>query len=128
MNRNLGLVLLASLAVLVVCLGARATSSTSPPNTTATHESRELSGTIRAVNARARTIDVITGVGHSLRIYRMQIAPATLVRARQAALPLERLKPGTVVRVSYQLTRALPTAPPRLDAIGIEVLPMSSDR
>ena len=128
MNLNLRLVLLASLAVLVVCFGTRPTSSTTPPNTTATRESRELSGTIRAVDARARTIDVITGVGHSLRIYRMQLAPATDVRARQATLPLERLKPGTIVRVKYQLTRALPTAPARLDAIGIEVLPGSSDR
>jgi hypothetical protein len=128
MNRNLKVVLLASLAVLVVCFVARATSSTTSPNTTATLESRELSGTIRAIDARARTIDVITGVGHSLRIYRMQIAPATDVRARQAPLPLERLEPGTVVRVKYQITRTLPTAPARLDAIGIEVLPGSSDR
>ncbi len=63
-------------------------------------------GTVRAVNARAGTIELITGVGMSLRVVRMTTAPTTrLVAAGAASSPrLADLKPGDVVRAECRRT------------------------
>src|SRR6266545_1126413 len=55
-------------------------------------------GTVRAVNARAGTLELITGVGMSLRVVRMTMAPTTRLAAAGAAPRLADLKPGDVVR------------------------------
>src|SRR5881397_1705772 len=51
-------------------------------------------GTIRAVNTRAGTLELITGVGMSLRVVRMNTAPTTRLVAAGAAPRLADLKPG----------------------------------
>ena len=63
-------------------------------------------GTIRAVNARAGTLELITGVGMSLRVVRMQTAPTTRLVASGAAPRLADLKPGDVVRAECRRTPA----------------------
>src|SRR5439155_10974973 len=55
-------------------------------------------GTVRAVNARAGTLELITGVGMSLRVVRMTTAPTTRLVDAGAASRLADLKPGDVVR------------------------------
>src|SRR5438876_10144711 len=54
-------------------------------------------GTVRAVNARAGTLDLITGVGMSLRVGRVKTAPTTRLVGAGAAPPLPGPKPGHVV-------------------------------
>jgi len=54
-------------------------------------------GTVRAVNARAGTLELITGVGMSLRVVRVKTAPTTR---------LAHLKPGDVVRAECRRTAA----------------------
>ena len=55
-------------------------------------------GTVRAVNARAGTLELITGVGMSLRVVRVKTAPTTRLVAD--------LKPGDVVRAECRRTPA----------------------
>src|SRR5438093_5653779 len=63
-------------------------------------------GTVRAVNARTGALELITGVGMSLRVVRMTTAPTTrLVAAGAASSPrLADLKPGDVVRTECRRT------------------------
>jgi hypothetical protein len=63
-------------------------------------------GTVRAINARAGTLELITGVGMSLRVVRMTTATTTrLATAGAASSPrLADLKPGDVVRAECRRT------------------------
>ncbi len=63
-------------------------------------------GTVRAVNARAGTLELITGVGMSLRVVRISTAPTTRLVAVAAAPRLADLKPGDVVRAECRRTAA----------------------
>src|SRR5207244_12352593 len=63
-------------------------------------------GTVRAVNARAGTLELITGVGMSLRVVRVKTAPTTRLVAAGAAPRLADLKPGDVVRAEGRRTAA----------------------
>jgi hypothetical protein len=63
-------------------------------------------GTVRAVNARAGTLELITGVGMSLRVVRMTMAPTTRLAAGGAKPRLADLKPGDVVRAVGRRTTA----------------------
>ena len=63
-------------------------------------------GTLRAVNARAGTLELITGVGMSLRVVSMKTAPTTRLVAAGAAPRLADLKPGDVVRAEGRRTAA----------------------
>ncbi len=71
--------------------------------TTAPHDS--VRGAIRAVDTRARTLEVTTGVGLAIRVVRLQV-PATVPitdrkDAQGAPITLAALKPGDVIRVSF---------------------------
>ncbi len=63
-------------------------------------------GTIRAVNARAGTLELITGVGMSLRVVRMKTAATTRLVAAGTSPRLADLKPGDVVRAECRRTAA----------------------
>jgi len=62
-------------------------------------------GAIRAVDVRAHTLEVTTGVGFALRVVRLQVpatVPITDRKAGQGApLKLAELKPGDVIRVAF---------------------------
>lgn len=62
-------------------------------------------GAIRAVDTRARTLEVTTGVGLALRVVRLQVPAAVPITdqngAQSAPINLAALKPGDVIRVSF---------------------------
>src|SRR5438552_2283822 len=60
-------------------------------------------GTVRAVNARAGTLELITGVGMSLRVVRVKTAPTTRLVAAGAAPRLADLKPADVATRSKSM-------------------------
>jgi hypothetical protein len=70
---------------------------------TAPHDS--VRGAIRAVDARARTLEVTTGVGLALRIVHLQVPAAVPITSREAGrreqITLSGLKLGDVIRVSF---------------------------
>ena len=61
-------------------------------------------GTIHAVNARAGSLDVITGVGMALRLVHMTTQPTTLFAGAGASLRLGNLQPGDIVRTECRST------------------------
>jgi hypothetical protein len=63
-------------------------------------------GTVRAVDTRTGTLELVTGVGMSLRVVRMTTAPTTRLVAAGAAPRLANLKPGDVVRTECRRTGA----------------------
>lgn len=77
-------------------------------------------GTIRAINARTGTLELITGVGLSLRIVQMTTAPTTRVVTASAAHRVADLKPGDFVRAECRRSGA------SLVADRIEKLPVGT--
>ena len=64
-----------------------------------------LTATVNAVDSRAGTIDLLTGVGHALRIVRIHVPRRLEMRDVHGAAPLSGLTPGSIVYVEYQRTR-----------------------
>src|SRR5216117_297157 len=114
---------LLTLALLALAFGARSSppaSAPAPPSDSG--EPAYLNCTVRAVDTKARTVDVITGVGYALRQYRMSVAPACEITVGGSGADLKSLKPGTIVRVRYQPVAAGPKAAARLMATAIETV------
>jgi len=88
---------LLSVASLVASFALAAQQPTAP------HDS--VRGAIRAVDIRARTLEVTTGVGFALRIVRLQVPAGVPITDRKAGQPdsigLAQLKPGDVVRATF---------------------------
>ncbi len=61
-------------------------------------------GTIRAINARTGTLELITGVGLSLRVVQMTTARTTRILTASATPRFAELKPGDVVRAECRRT------------------------
>ena len=60
-----------------------------------------LLGAVHAVDVRAKTVEVTTGVGMALWVVRLQIAADTRITETGAPLALALLQPGDIVRVSW---------------------------
>ncbi len=116
--------LLLTLAVLLLSFSASPPPPASPPPaaTTTGPEPASLNCTVRSVDAKARTLEVITGVGYALRQYRMKVAPACEISVAGAAADLGILRPGAIVRVRYQPVPAGPKTPAQLMAVAIETV------
>ena len=61
-------------------------------------------GTIQAVQAKAGSLDLITGVGMALRLVHMRTTSGTHIASGTASLALRDLKPGTVIRAECHPT------------------------
>lgn len=72
-----------------------------PATATAQQPAHNVQGAVRVVDVRARTLEVTTGVGMALRVVRLAVPAQLQVTASGATLPLARLQPGDLVRVSY---------------------------
>ena len=63
-----------------------------------------LTATVRAVDVGSRTLDLLTGVGHALRVRRVHLPPELKVEAGRAESAASALTPGCVVRVECRRT------------------------
>ncbi|HYT05520.1 MAG TPA: hypothetical protein VEM13_11645 [Gemmatimonadales bacterium] len=61
-------------------------------------------GTIHAVQPRASSLELITGVGFALRLVQMRAVAATRIEKAGVAISLADLKPGDVVRADCRRT------------------------
>ena len=92
--------------------GERATPATArPPSTPASVPGasatvERLTGMVSAFDPGARTVDLVTGVGHALRVRRVTLAPDVEVKAGDAPARPEALTPGCIVRLECGHTRA----------------------
>jgi hypothetical protein len=62
------------------------------------------SGTVHAVQAQTGSLDLITGVGHALRLIRIATLPATRTMSGVAAIRFADLAPGDQLRVECRVT------------------------
>ena len=94
-----------SLASLIAPLALAAQQPTSPPAAQPTVPHDSVRGAIRAVDVRARTLEVTTGVGYALRVVRMQVPVSVPITDRKTGqrepIKLAELKPGDVIRASF---------------------------
>jgi len=93
-------------AVLLTPFIASVPVATSQLATTQGAPSYTYQGTVHAVNARAGTLDLITGVGMALRLVHMTTSPTTLFSSSGAGIQLAGLKAGDVVRADCRRTDA----------------------
>jgi hypothetical protein len=94
-----------SLASLITPLALAAQRPTPPPTAQPTVPHDSVRGAIRAVDVRARTVEVTTGVGYALRVVRLQVPASVPITNRDggqgAPIKLAELKPGDVIRASF---------------------------
>lgn len=94
-----------SLVLLLAPLPLAAQQPTAPPaaRPAAPHDS--VRGAVRAVDIRARTLDVTTGVGFAIRIVRLQVPADVPITNREGGqrqtMRLAELKPGDIVRATF---------------------------
>ncbi len=104
--------------VLVAALGSSLAFAAAPQAVRGT-SAASMSGAVRAYDASARTLVVMTGVGYAIRSVRVEVPPGCQIRAAGAAVGSGALTPGTPVRVHYALARE---APDKKTAQTVEVL------
>ncbi|HTI05233.1 MAG TPA: hypothetical protein VL549_07955 [Gemmatimonadales bacterium] len=98
-------IMLTSLTLLVSsrALAAQQPSAPAAARPAAPHDS--VRGAVRAVDLRARTLEVTTGVGFALRVVKLQVPADVPITDRQVGqrgtLRLAELKPGDVVRATF---------------------------
>jgi hypothetical protein len=88
-----------------------------PPSPAAGSGGPALTATVRSVDARARTLELVTGVGHALRVVKLAFDERTEVKSAAGTASLAQLKPGDLIRVEYTKDAGVNTAK------TIEVLP-----
>ena len=91
-------------AILLVPLVTSAPADWRALNSAQPAASYTYQGTVRVVNARTGTLELITGVGMSLRVVRISTTPTTRLAAAGAAPRLADLKAGDVVRAECRRT------------------------
>ena len=74
--------------------------------------------TVRAVDVKARTLAVLTGVGHAVRLLRIPLSPECQIKVAGTAAELKDLKPGDIVRMTYRKSED------RSVAVRIETVPV----
>jgi len=95
-------------------LGAGSTAATpspTPRSAAATPAGvQTVTATVRSVDESARTVDLLTGVGHALRIVRVSVAEDCQIRVKAAVGGLRDVKPGHICRVQFRRTGTLNVA------------------
>jgi hypothetical protein len=97
---------LLSLAGLIAPFALAAQRPTAPPAARPTTPHDSVRGAIHAVDVRARTLDVTTGVGYALRVVRLQVPPSVPITDKKGGshgetIKLAELKPGDVIRAAF---------------------------
>jgi hypothetical protein len=56
---------------------------------------------VQSIDVQSRTLQVVTGVGHALRVVKISWKEAPTVKAAAAGAGKAQLKPGDLVRVEF---------------------------
>lgn len=90
----------------LVGLVSRATGASAPQTskspTVTPGGVQTVTATVRSVDESARTVDLLTGVGHALRVVRVSAAENCQIRVKAAAAGLRDIKPGVICRVQFR--------------------------
>lgn len=90
--------------VLGLLLGTLAATTLLPASQSPDAAPEKLTATIRTVDAKARTLYLVTGVGHALRGVYLHVPPECEIKVAGAAAELPALRPGQIVRIQYETT------------------------
>ena len=74
-------------------------AATQPPPASASGTIQEVTGTVSAVHAQTHTFDVLTAVGHSVRVHRIVQPPGVTIEVRAGEPAIPALYAGCLVRV-----------------------------
>jgi len=96
----LGVCLTGLLLLLVSSAAAWFVEASQAPDTAP----ERVTATIHSLDAKARTLYLVTGVGHALRGVYLRVPPACEIKVAGARAELRALKPGQIVRIHYQKT------------------------
>lgn len=91
-------------AILLIPLVTAAPAARPARQTPQVAPSYTYQGTVHAVNVKTGSLDLITGVGMSLRLVHITIPPAARLAAAGSAHRLLDLRPGDVVRADCRRT------------------------
>jgi hypothetical protein len=100
----LGRIPLAALIFLLAIGVFRAAPSVAQSGQPTGETPKTLTATVRDVDTGAHTLKVVTGVGHALRIVKLQLSTECEIKVTGAQAQLADLKPGDIVRIRYRET------------------------
>jgi len=69
--------------------------------------SETLVATVCSCDPDARTIDLLTGCGHALRMVKISVGTEAKLAQKGKAVRLSEIKPGTIVRVQFRRSEDL---------------------
>ena len=98
-----------SLAITALC-GLSSAAAGAQPASPSAPARLQVTGTVCRIDPGAGTFDLLTGVGHAIRIHRVHFASDMKVKGRGAQAGISALVPGVVCRVECQQATAGPTA------------------
>ena len=105
-NRAVPIYALAIAAAFALC----SSSANAQPSPVGTGQREAITGTICRIDSRAGTFDLLTGVGHSVRVRRVGFTAGLKVMARRAEAGIPALVPGAVCRVECEIATSGATA------------------
>ena len=103
-------ILVRALAIAIACVLTSAAANAQPATGSAGGSRESITGTISRIDSRAGTFDLLTGVGHSVRVRRVRCAPDLRVMARRAEAGIAALARGAVCRVECEVAASGATA------------------
>lgn len=84
--------------------------------------SRSLGCTVKRIHVEERRLDVIVGVGHSLRLVRLELARDCVASAHRQRISLQSIRPGDIIRANVESTAATSAAPSRRVVTSLDLL------
>jgi hypothetical protein len=84
--------------------------------------SRSLGCTVKRIHVGERRLDVIVGVGHSLRVVRLELARDCVASTRGQRISLQSIRPGDIIRANIGSTAATSAAPSRRVVTSVDLL------
>ena len=85
-------------------------------------QSRSLGCTVKRIRVEERRLDVIVGVGHSLRLVRLELARDCVASAHRQRISLRSIRPGDIIRANIESTAGTSAAPSRRVVTGLDLL------
>jgi hypothetical protein len=83
---------------------------------------RSLGCTVKRILVEERRLDVIVGVGHSLRLVKLELARNCVASARGQKISLRSIRPGDIISANVESTAATSAAPSRRVVTSLNLL------
>jgi hypothetical protein len=85
-------------------------------------QSRSLGCTVKRIDVEERRLDVIVGVGHALRLVRLELARDCVASAHRQRISLRSIRSGDIIRANVESTAPTLRAPSRRVVTSLDLL------